>query len=152
MSTHNYNKAYTEIVEILKYVPDKDVKKIPNNMLEMFNAKKDVTYNFTINTTKSFEEQKLLEETEAILANIFRDYWATPYQKERILTKEFYDREQIEEEKRKQYNPDAIFKNKSKSHIISNTNEEIKNNLPIEIQKQSFFGKLINFIKRILRI
>ena len=152
MSNDNYNKAYTEIIEILKYVPDEDVKKIPSNMLEMFNAKKDVTYDFKIDTTKSFEEQKLLEETEAILANIFRDYWATPYQKERIMAKESYDREQIEKQKREQYDPDDIFKNISKNNITYNANEEITNNLPIEIKKQSFFGKLINFIKKLLNI
>ena len=148
MSNDNYNKAYTEIVEILKYVPDEDVKKIPSNMLEMFNAKKDITYNFMIDTTKSFEEQKLLEETEAILANIFRDYWSTPYQKERIMAKESFDREQIEKQKREQYNPDNIFKN----NITHDSDKEIANNLPMEIQKQSFFGKLINFIKKLLNI
>jgi len=148
MSNDNYNKAYTEIVEILKYVPDEDVKKIPSNMLEMFNAKKDITYDFMIDTTKPFEEQKLLEETEAILANIFRDYWSTPYQKERIMAKESFDREQIEKQKREQYNPDNIFKN----NITHDSDKVITNNLPMEIQKQSFFGKLINFIKKLLNI
>jgi len=101
-----------------------------------------------IDTTKSFEEQKLLEETEAILANIFRDYWSTPYQKERIMAKESFDREQIEKQKREQYNPDNIFKN----NITHDSDKEIANNLPMEIQKQSFFGKLINFIKKLLNI
>ena len=50
--------------------------------------------------------------TKAILANIFRDYWATPYQKERIEAKEKYDLEKIEQEKREKYSTDNIFKNR----------------------------------------
>ena len=47
-----------------------------------------------------FEEQNLLDETKAILANIFRDYWASEYQRERILAKEKYDLQKLEEKKR----------------------------------------------------
>ena len=36
--------------------------------------------------------------TKAILANIFRDYWAAPYQKERIEAKEKYDLKKLEAE------------------------------------------------------
>lgn len=95
----------------MKYVPKESVDKIPQTMIDTFNAKMDKTYNFSIDINKSFEEQELLEETKAILANIFRDYWATQYQKERIQAKERYDMEKIEEEKRAKYNSD-IFKTK----------------------------------------
>ena len=77
---NKYPKAYKEVIEILKYVPKEIVDKIPQEMLEMFKAKMDVNYDFKIDTNKEFEEQILLEETKAILANIFRDYWATPSQ------------------------------------------------------------------------
>lgn len=48
----------------------------------------DKNCEFKVDINKSFEEQEILDETKAILANIFRDYWATPYQKERIEAKE----------------------------------------------------------------
>lgn len=41
------------------------------------------------------------------------------------------------------YNPDNIFKNKQESAVIENTN------LPVEIKKETFFKKLISFIKRL---
>ena len=78
----NYKKAYKEIVEILKYVPEESINKIPQEMRNMFEEKQLKTYDFQIDTNKTFDEQELLKETKAILANIFRDYWATPYQKE----------------------------------------------------------------------
>ena len=87
MMEDNYSKAYKEIVEILKYVPEESVNKIPKEMRDMFEAEQLKTYNFQIDTKKTFEEQELLEETKAILANIFRDYWATEIQRNKIVSK-----------------------------------------------------------------
>ena len=137
----NYPKAYKEVLEILKYVPKESVDKIPQTMIDTFNAKMDNTYNFSIDINKSFEEQELLEETKAILANIFRDYWATSYQKERIQAKERYDWQKIEEEKRANCNYD-IFKKESKTE--NKENEVNNSNLPIEVKKEKFYEKIIN--------
>ena len=141
MITKEYAMAYTEVVEILKYVPDEDVQKIPNEKLEFYKNNMDGEYNYKLDMTKKIEEQEMLDITKAILANIFRDYWATPEQKERIEAKEKYDLEKLAEEKRKKYNPDNIFKEKKEKIVIDNTN------LPIEINKETFFKKLISFIK-----
>ena len=113
MMKDNYSKAYKEIVEILKYVPEESVDKIPKEMRDMFEAEQLKTYNFQIDTEKTFKEQKLLEETKAILANIFRDYWATNYQKARILEKEKQDREEWKRQKREKCNTNDIFKNRN---------------------------------------
>ena len=144
----NYHKAYKEVIEILNYVPQESVNKIPQIMIETFKANMDLNYDFKVDINKSFEEQKLLDETKAILANIFRDYWATPYQKERIEAKEKYDRQKLEEEKIKKYNPNDIFNNRNKV----DSKEEIKetNKLPSEIKKENFYEKLVKFIKKFL--
>ena len=141
MITKEYRVAYTEVVEILKYVPDEDVQKIPEEKLVFYKNNMDNEYTYKLDMTKEFEEQEMSEITKAILANIFRDYWATPYQKEKIEAKEKYDLEKLEEEKREQYNPDNIFKNKKEETFEENTN------LPVEIKKETFFKKLISFIK-----
>lgn len=146
---NNYPKAYKEVIEILKYVPQESVDKIPQKMRDTFTAKMDNTYNFSVDINKSFEEQELLEETKAIFANIFRDYWATPYQKERIQAKERFDWQQIEEEKKKNYNYD-IFKKDNKT---DNKEEELKkDNLPIEVKKEKFYEKIIKFFKNFFHI
>jgi len=148
----NYPKAYKEIIEILKYVPEESVNKIPKEMRDMFGAKQLKTYTFQIDTEKTFEEQEILEETKAILANIFRDYWATDYQKAKIIEKENQDREELERQKREKYNPKDIFNN-----IIINQNvqeqlsEEYNKNLPMEV-KESFYKKIINFIKSLFHL
>lgn len=141
----NYAKAYKEVIEILKFVPEESVNKIPKEMIETFKKNMDIDYKFQVNLENSFEEQNLLEETKDIFAIIFRDYWATPYQKERIMAKENYDREI--KEKRDNYNPDDIFKKRKEE------NEEICNkNLPLEMSKKNIFERLINFIKRFLHL
>lgn len=149
----NYHKAYKEVIEILKYVPQESMNKIPKTMLETFEKKMDKDYVFNVDINKTFEEQNLLEETKDIFAVIFRDYWATPYQRERILAKEKYDLEKLEEEKRKKYNPNNIFKKKDANDSISLDNELHNNtNLPIEVKKEKFYEKIINFFKNLFHI
>lgn len=109
-----YEKAYKEVIELLKYFPKESVKKIPKEELELYLKNMDRTYDYQVDITKSFDEQKMSKKTKAIFANIFRDYWATDYQRERILAKENYDKQKEEEEKRNKYNPDDIFKNRKK--------------------------------------
>ena len=142
MITKEYRRAYTEVVEILKYVPDEDVGKIPKEKLEFYKANMDKEYTYKLDMSKEFEEQEMSEITKAILANIFRDYWSTQYQKERIKAKEKYDLENLEQEKRKKYNPDNIFK----KQVVENIN------LPVKTKKELFFKRLINFLKSILKV
>lgn len=167
MAMDNYSKAYKEVLTILENVPEEEVKKIPENMIEVFKLKQDKNYRYEININKPFEEQEMLEETKAIFAIIFRDYWATPEQREKILAKEKYDRAKEEEQKRELYNPDNLFKNRNKkqnetNNTVENTNEidenyntkenqEEQTNLPIEIKKQNFFTRLIGFIKGLFK-
>ena len=147
---NNYPKAYKEVVEVLKFIPKESVDKIPQAIIDTFKARMDNDYNFKVDTNKSFEEQNLLEETKAIFANIFRDYWATPYQKERIKAKEKYDRQIIEEEKKKRYSMEDIFKNKE--YIGLNEKNNFERNLPVEIKEKKIYYKLIEFMKKIFKV
>lgn len=94
-----YEKAYKEVIELLKFFPKESVRKIPKEKLELYLRNMDRTYDYKVDITKSFDEQKMSEKTKAIFANIFRDYWATDYQRERILAKEDYDKQKREEER-----------------------------------------------------
>lgn len=159
MMEDNYSKAYKEIVEILKYVPEESVNKIPKEMRDLFEEEQLKTYSFQIDTEKSFEEQELLEETKAILAIIFRDYWATDYQRARIIEKENKDREELENQKTEKYNLDSVFKNinttRNDINIDNDTkekiNEEYNKNLPVEV-KETFYNKIINFFKKLFQL
>lgn len=146
MISKEYARAYREVVEILKHVSDEEVSKIPEEKLIFYKANMDKEYNYKLDMKKEFEEQEISKITKAILANIFRDYWATPEQKEKIKAKEKYDLEKIEEEKRKKYDPDKVFEN---NEPVKKEEVVVNNNLPIEIEKENFFKKLIKFIKNL---
>ncbi len=78
---NRYNMACTEILEILKYLPDEDYIKIPKDEINFFNQNKDKSYNFKFNENIAFEEQAILPETEAIIVKLYRDYFCTNEQK-----------------------------------------------------------------------
>ena len=148
MTNDVYAMAYKEVLEIFKYISVEEINKIPTDIIEMFEKNKDKDYNYKIDINKPFKEQKLLQETEAILANIFRDYWATPYQKQKIIEKENYDNSIIEKEKKEKYNSDNLFNNNKNTELEENN---VKNtNLPVEVKKNNFLRKILNNIKVLL--
>lgn len=149
MISENYACAYKEVIEILKYTKREDVNKIPKYRILLWktNMKKD--YDFKIDKSKSIEEQNLSNEARAIIANIFKKYWATDYQRERIEAKEKQDLEQMEKEKYETYNPDNLFKNKRPSDEIEANNTTC---MEMTEYKPSIFRKIIDKIKIIFKI
>ena len=143
MIAENYACAYKEVIEVLKYTKREDVNKIPKYRILLWktNMKKD--YDFKIDTSKTLEEQNLSDEAKAIIANIFKKYWATDYQKERIEAKEKYDMEQLEKEKYEKYNPDDIFKRRQ----TNMQTESISDNVSIVEYKIPIFKRLMDKIK-----
>ena len=143
MVKENYACAYKEVIELLKYFSLEDVKKIPEDLLKVFLVNMDKDYKFTVDEEKTFEEQTLLEETKVIFAIIFRDYWATDYQRQRILAKEENDRRKMEEAKAKKYNTENLFKKKEITMPAEN--------LPVKLEEKSILSKIIDKIKNIFK-
>ena len=145
MISEAYACAYKEVIELLKYTNKEDVNKIPRYRILLWkkNMKKD--YDFKVDINKPLSEQNFSNETKAILANIFKRYWATDYQKQRILDKEKYDMEIEEANKSLKYNPDDLFKNRTST--TSNL-DETKTTIALVEYKESFVSKIFNKIKQ----
>lgn len=146
MIAENYACAYREVIEILKYTNKDDVNKIPSDKILLWRDNMKEDYNFEIDEGKPLSEQNISKEARAILANIFKQYWATDYQKERIEAKEKYDVEQIEKEKYEKYNPNDIFINRKQE---TSKNENISNTIAMVEYKESVFKRILDKIKRI---
>lgn len=142
MVSEKYACAYKEVIEILKYTNKDDVIKIPIEKIELWKNNMKEDHDFVIDEEKTLSEQNISKEARAILANIFKDYWATDYQKERIEAKEKYDLNQIEKEKQEKYNPDNIFAKKHENIIETENNQA-----QLVEHKESVFRKLLNKIK-----
>ena len=81
---------------------------------------------------------------------MFRDYWATEIQKEKIINKQNYDRMKLEEEKRTRYNPDNLFKNNEKKVIMNDV--EKKEELALtEANDIKWYKKVWSFLIKFFR-
>lgn len=148
MVNTEYANAYSEVLEILNHIPKSDYNKIPNNIIKLFTTNKNKEYIFNYDVNKTLNEQNVSKKAKTIIAILFRDYWATPYQREKILAKERYDVSKLEKEKREQYNPDSLFKERQVTK-----KETISDNLSIvEYKEENFVQKLLNKIKKLFKI
>ncbi|MBQ7264549.1 MAG: hypothetical protein IJS61_00450 [Firmicutes bacterium] len=77
-------KAYTEILEVMKYFPKKDRDKIPEEEVMFFRKYCDKTYDFHIDASKPLEDTVLLKETDALIVSLYRKYVLPPDKREML--------------------------------------------------------------------
>ena len=109
----SYKKALVEVLEVIKYSPDDEKKQIPKELIRQMENEKDKNYYFSLDRTQKFDIQ-ISENAKAILANLFKKYWANEYELKVIKNKENINRYNAEQRKRKLYPVDNIFKKNNK--------------------------------------
>jgi len=142
-----YANAYSEVLEILKYISEEDYDKIPQNKIELFKTNSNKDYKFIYNPEKTLDEQNVSKRAKAIIGVLFRDYWATDSQREKIIIKQNNDRLFLEEQKKSLYDIEDIFR-------IRNVNNEnkVEEITQMIVNKESFIKKCINKIKFFLNL
>ena len=103
-----YKKSLSELYEILKHLPIEARNKIPDEELKFYESNRDLNYQYIYDTSLSVNEQKLMDITIMLIANIYVNYWAE--NKEELQLRDKKILLQIEDDKRKLYNPDDLFK------------------------------------------
>ena len=144
-----YANAYSEILEILKYISIDDYNKIPKSKINLFENYANKEYTFKYNPQKTLDEQHISKRAKAIILILFRDYWATDIQRNKMLSNQKSQKEQLEKNKRDLYNPDNIFNRNITKKIDGNNS---KNSTSLVCIEKSFFEKIIDKIKNILHI
>lgn len=144
---NSYSNAFTEVYEVLNHLQEEELLKIPHYVLKIIKENRNLNYKYQINSEISLREQSMLIETKAILFNLFRDYLATPEQREKIIKMQQDERVKNENTKREKYNPNNLFKNNIKQARTT----EIDNNFPTGLKKDNFFKRVISYIKNLLR-
>lgn len=133
-----------ETITVLNYFNTEFVSKIPSNVLEGLKEvanKSSLTFN--IKQNKKLAEQKISEETKDLISLIYYSYIATEEQKKE-LKKTWNENELLyQEELRKKYNTDNIFKRENTKKQCFK--EETK--LEMIEYKKSIFKKIIEIIK-----
>ena len=148
MVTNEYKIAYSEVLEILKYISTEEFNKIPNDMIEMFKKNAMSNNDFIYDPNKTLQEQSVSELSRYIIAILFRDYWATDNQRQRILAKQKYERQKRNEEI---YSYDNIFK-KNNNDNISKQIQYISTQKQIIEYKETIFKRIVNKILKFLHI
>lgn len=145
----DYSNAYAEAYIILNYLDEEEFEKIPKEIIEVIESKRNMEYNYEMNEELGLSNQPMLPETKALLFNLFRDYLSTPEQKEKIKRMQQEDRWKAEEKKKQEYGEINIFERKQK--VETDIEEGIEETYPVVINNENIFKKIISFIKNIFR-
>lgn len=137
-----YAKSCTEIYEILKNLDKTELSKIPQEFINNIELNMDKNYRCELDYTKPLSELELLPETKALIIQIFERYLCSENQKEKWKKYDAICNHMIEEEKRKRYNPDDLFKN----NIIQEETSEVQYTEEIQLIEY----KQYNFINRMM--
>ena len=159
MADIQYANAYTEVLDILKYISKEDYEKIPKSKIKVFEENSNKNYSFTYDESRTLEEQNVSEITKAIIAILFRDYWATKEQRYIIIKKQ----QEIKEQKQKELmakfeqNKNISEKDLKKVNVASDLDLDIDyellgTNVQLYKKEEGFFEKLVNKIKELLNI
>jgi len=137
------NKRLVEVEYILKKLDDEYIKKIPQEIWDYIEEKKDKNYIFNYDENKTLVEQNLSIDTISILTYINMEYLLGEEQKREMI--EFLRKDEMiaEQEKAKLYNTDDLFKNRKES-------EQQETSL-VEVRIEKWYDKIFGFLGRLFK-
>lgn len=144
-----YRKSFKEVYVILNKCSKEDYDKIPKNFMKVIEDNMDKDYSYTMNEDNNIFAQPMLRETMALLSIIYRDFWASKEEREKIVAYQQQEKKVIEEKKRNAYNVDNIFKKQIYNNTLkpkNNINEEnkvvVKDTAIVKYNKNNFIKKI----------
>ena len=135
-----YEEAFAEVDEILKIMPIDLLSKIPAQFRDVISKNKAKNYKVEIH--EPLEEERLKEETIVILGLIYRDFLASPEEKEELQLKDAEEYQKIQEELKRQYDIQNVFEKRKKDSVTTEMTV---------YKEQGFLQKLFNLIKGIFK-
>ena len=142
----DYADAYSEVLEVLKYIPEDDYKKIPKKTIQLLETNSNEKSKFAYNIALPFDKQNISKDAKIILAILYKNCWITEEEKKELKEKEEEHRRAVEEAKKEKYNPDKIFENREKSIV-----QELEENHYIVAQEKKWYNKLFDKIGKVLK-
>jgi len=149
MVIEEYQIAYSEVLEILKYVPKEEYEKIDKEKLDFYEKNKKSDYNFNYDINKTLDEQGVSKIAKVIISIIYRDYWASDEERNEIIEMQNKLRKNLKEKTQIDFDPSIAFKKNNDD--TKDEYYEVSNMQMIEQKEYSFFQKILNKIKSILK-
>ena len=72
---NTYAKAYTEVLEILKYFSEEEYSKIPQEKIDFYKNNMDRNYNYIINPNIDLSQQYISKEANAVIVERQQERW-----------------------------------------------------------------------------
>lgn len=154
MADIQYANAYTEVLDILRYISKEDYEKIPKSKIKVFEENSNKNYSFKYDIDKTLEEQNVSEIAKMIIAILCRDYWTTNEQRYIIIKKQREAREEQERQIREIIEQNRQIKEDSLKVIDVSSDLDLDldyaRGTNLEIYKEeNIFKRIISKIKEI---
>ena len=150
MISQKYKDAYKEVLEIIKYLPENELSKIPKSKIEYFQRNQNLDHIFYFDTSIALEEQNISREANAIILNLINDYFFNAEKKEKLAKILEINENNYQEKQLEKYNPDNLFK--KRSNIIKNYNDNIPEETAIvKYKEMSFIQIIFHKIKQLFK-
>ena len=134
-------EIYSEVYQVLNFLGNEYIDKLPKSLVNMLEKNRDINYEPKYTEDIPLNKQNIKKETISIIALLHLNYWCENENEKFELKQIFKNNEDMyENELRKKYNPDNIFKKHVQEKII-------KNEVALVEYKESIFKRLINKIK-----
>ena len=132
-------KCLSELSEILKFLAPEELVKIPEEIRNAIDENKDKEYVWHYDEAKSLSEQNIDRKTVAMIAYLNIEYLLS--EKQRALMAEIHEfnEQKAEKEKQVKYSSDVRFRERENKKA---------ENLPVVVEKESWFRRLCLFFKR----
>ena len=108
-----FPKVCTEMLEVIKYIPDSEFDKIESDFIEILYQEHDIFYDFKLDESKKLDEQELLPETYDMMAYVYRKYLCNEDEKEEFKENLFKNPFEVEEIKVEEIKSIAVEEKKS---------------------------------------
>lgn len=142
----DYNKRLVEVDEILNYLSEEDLLKIPEEVRNTIKENKDKEYFWQYDETKPLKDQEVSRDTIAFLSYLNMEYLLNEKQKEYMQQLHELNEKKLEEAKAEKYGAEDLFKrNKPQQEEPKETEQEQE--LSLVEYKENFFTKMISKIK-----
>lgn len=141
MINQKYAKAYVEVLELLKYLPYEEYKRIPNEKISFFEENKDKTFEFKIDPQIELENQQISLEANTIIIQLFEEYFAS--EKQKNILKSLLLQNQTDKNQSVNYN-EIFKKNQNEKKVEQNIEEK-----QIIVYKENIFTKIKRMILNI---
>lgn len=141
-----FSKGISETLDILNHLDKVYTDKIPEKFKNFLDKNKSSSYIPKLDHSKKINEMNLKESTKDILTTIYIKYWATAEERSKYTKLLIENEKKYQEELRKKYNIDDLFKNK-KTKV-----ETVENAVAMIEYKKSILTKIKSWFKRIFLI